>query len=86
MAQDDEKELRGEMESRIDQQIEALRVRYAGNEWLLVRVLVDRALHLAGRVKGVEFCNLATYLGQMVGHAHELVHGGGEAHRTENVH
>jgi hypothetical protein len=42
----------------------------------LVRALVHRAVHLAAEAKAAEFCALATYLGEMLGHAHQLLHGG----------
>jgi hypothetical protein len=43
--------------------------------WSVVRGLIHRAVHLAQEGKGVEFCALATYLGEMVGHAHKIMHG-----------
>ena len=33
------------------------------------------AVHFATEAPGVEFCTLATYLAEMVGHAHKLAHG-----------
>jgi hypothetical protein len=50
----------------------------------LVRALVHRAMHLAAETKSAEFCALATFLGEMIGHAHQLLHGGDKsaaAHR-----
>ena len=52
----------------------------------LVRALVHRATHLAAETKAAEFCALATYLGEMLGHAHQLLHGGeagASAHRDD---
>jgi hypothetical protein len=52
----------------------------------LVRALVHRAMHLAAETKAAEFCVLATYLGEMLGHAHQLLHGGdagASAHRDD---
>jgi hypothetical protein len=43
--------------------------------WNIVRGLVHRAVHYAAEKKGAEFCALASYLGEMVGHAHKLMHG-----------
>jgi hypothetical protein len=43
--------------------------------WLVVRTLVHRAVHFAVEAPGVEFCALATYLGEMIVHAHKLAHG-----------
>ncbi len=43
--------------------------------WSITRALIHRAVHFATERPGVEFCSLATYLGEMVGHAHKLAHG-----------
>jgi hypothetical protein len=40
----------------------------------LVRALVHRGIHLAAERKAIEFCALATFLGEMIGHAHGLMH------------
>jgi hypothetical protein len=40
----------------------------------LVRALVHRGVHLAAERKAIEFCALATFLGEMIGHAHGLMH------------
>jgi hypothetical protein len=46
--------------------------------WLIARALIHRGVHFAvdqdGK-KGVEYCTVASYLGEMVGHAHKLAHG-----------
>jgi len=59
-------------------------------DWMaLVRALVHRAMHLAAETKAAEFCALATYLGEMIGHVHQLLHGSGEqsaaAHRRTST-
>jgi hypothetical protein len=45
-------------------------------------------VHLAAERKAVEFCGLATFLGEMIGHAHQLLHGGdkGAAAHRDVVH
>lgn len=43
--------------------------------WSVARALIHRAVHFATERPGVEYCTLATYLGEMVGHAHKLAHG-----------
>jgi hypothetical protein len=43
--------------------------------WSMTRALIHRAVHYATDRPGVEFCALATYLGDMVGHAHRIAHG-----------
>jgi hypothetical protein len=44
------------------------------SDWALVRALVHRATHLMAERKPAEFCALATYLAEMIGHAHGLLH------------
>lgn len=46
-----------------------------GLRWAIVRGLIHRAVHHATEKQGVDFCALASYLGEMVGHAHKLAHG-----------
>jgi hypothetical protein len=48
----------------------------AESDLALVRALIHRAIHLAAERKSVEFCALATFLAEMIGHAHQLQHGG----------
>ena len=43
--------------------------------WAITRGLIHRAVHYATERPGVEFCQLASYLGEQVGHAHKLAHG-----------
>lgn len=50
----------------------------------LVRALIHKAVHLAAERKVPEFCGVASFLGEMIGHAHQLMHGAdqdGAAHR-----
>jgi hypothetical protein len=45
--------------------------------WTLSQSLIHQAIHYASErseLVGVEFCTVATYLGEMIGHAHELMH------------
>jgi hypothetical protein len=51
----------------------------AESELALVRALVHKAVHLAAERKSMEFCALATFLGEMIGHAHQLAHGADQA-------
>jgi hypothetical protein len=62
--------------------------RGAESDLALVRALVHRAMHLAAETKSAEFCALATFLGEMIGHAHQLLHGGdkGAAAHRDVVH
>jgi len=66
-----------DIEERIDRAVAELEAALAGEphlRWNVVRGLIHRAVHLAADRK-VEFCQLATYLTEMVGHAHKLMHG-----------
>ncbi|MBC8133391.1 MAG: hypothetical protein H7X95_10460 [Deltaproteobacteria bacterium] len=44
-------------------------------DWALVRALIHRGVHLAIERRAGEFCALTTFLSEMVGHAHGLMHG-----------
>lgn len=41
----------------------------------LVRALIHKAVHLAAERRVPEFCGVASFLGEMIGHAHQLMHG-----------
>jgi hypothetical protein len=68
-----------DVEARVSQLIAQLAKDFAhlGAELrpTLVRALIHRAVHFASEAPGMEFCTLATYLADMVGHAHRLAHG-----------
>jgi len=67
-----------ELEEAISKAVVAIEKDFDGIphlRWSVVRGLIHRAVHLAAEGKGVEYCSLATYLGEMVGHAHKLMHG-----------
>jgi hypothetical protein len=49
------------------------------SDWALVRALVHRATHLVADRKAAEFCAIATYLAEMINHAHGLCHPGDRA-------
>ena len=77
-------ELQKEHEARLSALIADRIGRGAESDLALVRALVHRAMHLAAETKAAEFCALATFLGEMIGHAHQLLHGGDKsaaAHR-----
>lgn len=67
----------------LEQRVTELTQRLAGEfkdldadlRWSITRALIHRAVHFATERPGVEFCTLATYLGEMVPHAHKLAHG-----------
>ena len=68
-----------ELEARINELIHKLAHEFAdlGEDlrWGMTRGLIHRAVHFATERPGVEFCALATYLGDMVGHGHRIAHG-----------
>jgi hypothetical protein len=68
-----------ELETRINQLIAQVTREFAdlGDElrWSVTRALLHRAVHFAFERPGVEYCTVATYLGDMVGHAHRIAHG-----------
>lgn len=68
-----------DIEERIGKAVAEIEQGLAGEphlRWAIVRGLIHRAVHLAtDKGAHVEFCALATYLAEMVGHAHKLAHG-----------
>ena len=68
-----------DLEARVNNLIQQLARDFAdlGDDlrWSITRALIHRAVHFATERPGVEYCSLATYLGDMVGHAHRLAHG-----------
>jgi hypothetical protein len=81
-------ELQKEHEARLSALVVERVGRGAESDLALVRALVHRAMHLAADTKAAEFCALATFLGEMIGHAHQLLHGGdqGAAAHRDAVH
>jgi hypothetical protein len=70
-----------QLEARVRQLIEELAMDFSDLgptlRWSLAQTLIHQALHFAAErteLDSVEFCTVATYLGEMVGHAHELMH------------
>jgi hypothetical protein len=68
-------DLQKQHEARIESLVAELGGRGAESDLALVRALVHKAVHVAASRKNVQFCALATYLGEMIGHAHQLQHG-----------
>ena len=76
-------DLQKEHEARLSSLVTEL-VGKGESDLALVRALVHRGIHLAAERKAIEFCALATFLGEMIGHAHHLLHPGdatASAHR-----
>jgi hypothetical protein len=72
-------DLQKQHEARLEAVLGELGGRGAESDWALVRALVHKAVHFAAGRKSVQFCALATFLGEMIGHAHQLQHGGDQA-------
>ena len=68
-------DLQKQHEARLDALIAELAGQGKESDLALVRALVHRGVHLAADRRAVEFCGLATYLAEMVGNAHALLHG-----------
>lgn len=67
-----------QIEARLSEAIDKIENEFAqipNLRWTIARGLIHRAVHHATDKPGVEFCALASYLGEMVGHAHKLAHG-----------
>jgi hypothetical protein len=70
-----------QLDARVRQLIDELAADFAdlGKDlrWTLSQSLIHQAIHFASEraeLDSVEFCTIATYLGEMIGHAHELMH------------
>ena len=77
-------ELQKQHEARLSSLLSELGGRGDESDLALVRALVHRGVHLAAERKGIEFCALATYLAEMITHAHQILHGtdkGAPAHK-----
>jgi hypothetical protein len=77
-------DLQKQHEARLQTLVAELAGKGGESDLALVRALVHKAVHLAADRKNVQFCALATYLGEMIGHAHQLLHGGDQAAAAHN--
>jgi hypothetical protein len=68
-------DLQKQHEARIDGFIQELARDGRDSDLALARALIHRGVHLAIDRHAGEFCALATFLSEMVGHAHGLMHG-----------
>jgi hypothetical protein len=67
-------ELQKQHEARLSALLAEIAGRGGESDLALVRALIHRGIHLAAERKAIEFCALATFLGEMIGHAHGLLH------------
>jgi hypothetical protein len=69
-----------EMQKQHERELDAAVAARAGkgkdSDFALARALVHKAIHLVAERKAGEFCALATFLAEMIGHAHGLMHPG----------
>lgn len=72
-------ELQKRHEAELTKLLAALLGKGGDSDWALIRALVHRAVHLAAERQAAEFCGVATLLGEMIGHAHQLMHPGDAA-------
>ena len=81
-------ELQKTHEAALDDFLSRLTGKGSDSDWALARALVHRATHLVADRKAAEFCAVATYLAEMISHAHGLCHPGdrADASHGEKVH
>jgi hypothetical protein len=82
-------ELQKQHEAALELAMAAWTGKGSESDWALARALVHKAVHLVAERKAAEFCAVATLLGEMIGHAHSLLHPGDRAapsHRSAVSH
>ncbi|HEY0710905.1 MAG TPA: hypothetical protein VGG33_29150 [Polyangia bacterium] len=72
-------ELQTQHEAAIDGLLARLTGKGTDSDWALVRALIHRAVHVSAERKAAEYCAVATFLAEMIGHAHSLHHPGDRA-------
>jgi hypothetical protein len=77
-------ELQKQHEAHLDAVVAERAGRGKDSDLALARALIHRGVHLAADRKAAEFCALATFLAEMVGHAHGLLHGSDPAAATHH--
>ncbi len=68
-------ELQQQHEARLDSLVAETAGRGTDSDWALCRALMHKAVHLLAERKAGEFCTVATYMAELIGHAHQLLHG-----------
>jgi hypothetical protein len=68
-------DLQKQHEARLEALIQELGTGGRESDLALARAFIHKGIHLAVDRRAGEFCALATYLSEMVGHAHALMHG-----------
>lgn len=68
-------DIQKQFEARLAPAIAELTGTSKESDLALARALIHRGVHLLAERRAGEFCGLATYLAEMLGHAHGLMHG-----------
>jgi hypothetical protein len=79
MANVNVEDLQKQHEAKLSALLGELTGQGAESDLALVRALIHRGVHLAADRKSMQYCALATFLAEMIGHAHQLQHGGDQA-------
>jgi hypothetical protein len=69
-------EMQKQHEAELTAAVAALAGKGKESDFALARALVHKAIHLVADRKAGEFCAVATFLAEMIGHAHGLLHPG----------
>jgi hypothetical protein len=72
-------ELQKQHEAELTGVVAGLAGKGKDSDFALARALVHKAIHLVADRKAGEFCAVATFLAEMIGHAHGLLHPGDRA-------
>ena len=69
-------DLQKQHEAELTSAVAGLTGKGKDSDFALARALIHKAIHLVADQKAGEFCAVATFLAEMVGHAHGLLHPG----------
>ncbi len=72
-------DLQKQHEAQLTPFVASLAGKSGESDWALARALIHRGIHLVADRKAGEFCAVATFLAEMIGHAHQMLHPGGDA-------
>ena len=78
-------ELQKQHEAELTAAVAGLAGKGRDSDFALARALVHKAIHLVADRKAGEFCAVATFLAEMIGHAHGLLHPGDRAADTHSA-
>jgi hypothetical protein len=78
-------ELQKQHEAELTAAVTGLAGKGRDSDFALARALVHKAIHLVADRKAGEFCAVATFLAEMIGHAHGLLHPGDRSAATHSA-